>query len=166
MSIYKINRINTPAPEPMTDEAIKNQYQQLFTAINNRLFNGELPPIKITFPEIGNENCYACFSFDTETKEKEIILQYQTDSKIGISTDDIEDLFHEMTHYYCHINHINDTEKRNGTYYHNLNFKKAIEDHGGTCDYSDDKEGYCIDHLPSDLLWELFTGSGTTSAAL
>ena len=148
-----------PEPEPMTREEILSQYQRAFTVINRKIFNSELPPIEIDCaaartdePEKEKAGCLACFSFDTDRI---------TPPEQGINTDDINDLFHELIHYYCYLHNIRDCDWKeiNGTTdisYHNLQFKKVAEAHAATCNYSNEESGYNDANLPDKILWEIF----------
>ena len=59
----------------------------------------------------------------------------------------IDLLHHEMTHCYCDVNNIKDTREINGFNYHTKDFKKAIETHGGICEYVNSYMGYCETRL-------------------
>ena len=172
MDIEKIFRIDPkdyPEPEPMTREAILTQYQRAFTVINQKLFNNELPPIEIDYaaartdePEKEKAGCLACFCFDTDRITPPVIfLQFEAPPEHGINTDDINDLFHELIHYYCYLHNIRDCDWKeiNGTTdisYHNLQFKKVAEAHAATCNYSNEESGYNDANLPDKILWEIF----------
>lgn len=156
-----------PEPEPMTREEIINQYQRVFTVINRKLFNSELPPIKIDYAaaavdEPEEAGCLACFCADTDhITPPVILLQFDAPPEWGVSIDDINELFHELIHYYCYLHDIEDCNQKevNGTvnyYYHNSHFKQEAENHGATCSYLDKKNGYSDTNLPDKILWEIF----------
>lgn len=148
-----------PEPEPMKRGEILEQYQRAFTVINHRLFNDELPPIMIEYPDGDPEewpDCLACFAYDSSRKEPPVIfLQFDGVPEWGIDTDDIGDLCHELIHYFCYLHGIENTGPA-PDYYHNLNFKKAAENHGAKCSYNDDKSGYCITEWPREVLKKIF----------
>ena len=163
MGIEKLFPKDYPEPEPMTREEIINQYQRAFVVINRKLFNNELPPIQIDYPANNHREkgeCLACFSFDTDRITPPVIfLQFETPPEWGISIDDINDLFHELIHYYCYLHNIKDYEfietggkKEN---YHTMQFKRAAEAHGATCNYLDEESGYNDANLPNKILWEI-----------
>ena len=149
----------TEEPEPMKREEILEQYQRTFTVINNRLFNNELPPIMIDYPEgdpekWSDKECLACFvQYADKSMQPYIILQFEYGPEYGINTDDIESLCHELIHYFCYLHEIRDMD---GPEYHNLNFKKAAEDHGATCSYIDEIGGYCLTEWPNEILEKIF----------
>lgn len=62
-------------------------------------------------------------------------------------------LIHEMVHYYCHLNGIQDTSR--GNTYHNKRFKEEAEKRGLLIDY-DQKIGYAITQ-PSPALKKFCT---------
>ena len=147
-----------PEPEPMTRDEILEQYQRAFTVINHRLFNDELPPIMIDYPEgdLKEKDCFACFRCDTDREEPPVIfLQFEYGAEWGINTDDIGCLCHELIHYFCYLHEIEDVDYK-APQYHNLNFKKAAEDHGAKCSYRDEENGYCIAEWPEEELERIF----------
>lgn len=159
-SIIWMKQDNMPEPEPITPNETRELYQRAFKIINQKMFNDELPPIPIDFIE-GNKaktlnNVLASFGYYSEgDPEPIIILDLQGTPEMGISTDTIDDLFHEMTHYYCFLHGIKDTDGKDCKY-HNLAFKKAIEDHGGSCKFSDNEIGYSDTKLNKTILFEIF----------
>lgn len=163
--MFQIGPEDYPKPEPMTREEIINQYQRTFAVINRKLFNNELPPIEIDYPADDHRKkgkCLACFSFDTDRITPPVIfLQFEAPPEWGVSIDDINDLFHELIHYYCYLHNIRDCDWKeiNGTIdisYHNLQFKKVAEAHAATCNYSNEESGYNDTNLPDKILWEIF----------
>jgi hypothetical protein len=154
---------DTPEPKPLEPSETRAQYQRAFELINQKLFNNELPNIQIDFiedmPEELPETISDCSAFfctqQRYNPEPIIILDLEGTPEMGISTDTIDDLFHEMVHYYCFLHGIKDTDGEDNNY-HNLAFKKVIEEHGGKCGYSDDKIGYSDTELNIKILWEIF----------
>ena len=161
--MFQIGPEDYPEPEPMTREEIINQYQRTFAVINRKLFNNELPPIEIDYAAAAIDDpeeagYLACFYAITPPV---ILLQFDAPPECGVSIDDINDLFHELIHYYCYLHDIEDCnrEEVNGTvnyYYHNSHFKQEAENHGATCSYLDKKNGYSDANLPDKILWEIF----------
>ena len=148
--------------QPMKREEILEQYQKAFAVINHRLFNDELPPIMIDYitkdPE-GWHECAACFrGYEDGRKPPFIVLQCGSDSDPmeGMDLDTINDLCHELIHYCCYLNGIEDIDWEKAPQYHNLDFKKTAEDHGATCSYSDDKRGYNMTEWPQEVLEKIF----------
>lgn len=160
--IIRFTSSDYPEPEPMTEREILDQYQRAFTCVNQKCFNSELPPIEIYCPQYvlsdpeTQNNCLACFYFDDSHKKPPVILlQFDTAPEYGISTDDINDLFHEMIHYFCYLHNINDCDGEEFNY-HNLKFKEAAEAHGAICNYTDEIMGHCDARLPDKTLWAIF----------
>ena len=152
-----------PAPELNKDEA-RALYCRAFDVINRTLFNGDLPPIDIRKGE-RNDGASGVFHVIIETQDDkpeeapqiiEIYIEMDTDAAevYGISTDTINILFHEMIHYYCFLHGISDTD--NGGDYHNMQFKQAVEAHGGKCRYLDAKSGYTDTELPQSTAIAIF----------
>ena len=157
MGIIQFDKITAPEPEKLSDIEIKELYQSAFRLINKYCFAGELPEIDIQPAQDQTGECVAYFSFDPERKEKPyIVLQldpYYSDPGSGITENDIDDLFHELIHYHCYLKQIEDYGPGE---FHNLEFKKAVETHGGSCEYSDDEHGYDDAHLNADTLHRIF----------
>ena len=146
-------------PERITPSETRELYQKAFNIINRKLFNNELPYIEIDFFEDPAEvkeypDALALFGF-LKTGEPVIVLDLQGTPETGISTDTIGDLFHEMAHYYCYLHEIEGTDGDDYKY-HNLAFKKVIEEHGGKCSYMDDVNGYNVTELNNNMLWEIY----------
>lgn len=156
----RLTKATAPEPARLSDIEVIGLYQSAFWLINKYCFAGELPEIDIqpAQDQTGeNMNVRAYFSFDPERKEKPyIVLQLDpySDPGDGISEEDIGDLFHELIHYHCYLKQIEDTTP--GFQFHNLEFKKAVETHGGICGYSDDEIGYSDTHLNADTLHKIF----------
>lgn len=147
--------------QPMKREEVLEQYQKAFAVINHRLFNDELPPIMIDYitkdPE-GWHECTACFrGYEDGRKPPFIVLQCGSDSEPmeGMTLDTINDLCHELIHYYCYLHGIEDIDWEKAPQYHNLDFKKIAEDHGATCS-QDEERGYCIAKWSEEELEKLF----------
>lgn len=155
-----IEKTKNKEPEHITPNETRKLYQRAFEIINRRLFNSELPYILIDFAvdedEESNETrAYFAYYDEEDNHSPEIILDLHGLPEIGISTDTINDLFHEMAHYYCFLHGIQDTDGED-LEYHNLSFKKVIEDHGGQCKYLDDIIGYSDTSLSEQTLNEIF----------
>ena len=94
------------------------------------------------------------FYLDPDRKEPpQIILQFQSDPCAGISEEDIDDLYHELIHYFCYLNQITDHA---GDNYHTFDFKQVVENHGGTCTYTDKINGYNDTTLGTENLMRIF----------
>lgn len=148
-------------PEKLTDTEIKALYQRMFLLLNERVFNSELPPIEIDYlsqdapDEVWEyfKDCEACFCENYDGAII-ILLSFMWGADYGISKDDIQDLFHELIHYYCYLHRIEDTNPDHK--YHNLEFKRISELFGGKCTYNDDINGYNIVELPPDITEGIF----------
>lgn len=132
-------------------------YRKAFEIINARFFNNELQPIDIKIASDrdikDNPEISACFRFSQDSRIKpQIILCFEEPYQWGITTDIINDLHHEMTHYYCYQNKINDTDEND---YHNVNFKHAAENHGAKCRFNNTETGYNITTLPIKACFEI-----------
>lgn len=153
---------STEAQE-LTPDELRGLYRRTFDIINSTLFNGELPPIKIEKGEMDDALgvFHSTIETDDDNPEKEpqiltaeIELDTNEAAVYGINEDNINVLFHEMTHYYCLLHGIKDMDGRNN--YHNLNFKKAIEAHGGKCEYDGPQNGYSYTELPKEIVNAIF----------
>ena len=153
----RLQFIKLEEAQPLTPAEQEELYQRIFDILNRRLFGNDLPPITIycleELPDSYNGQGLAAFKYYTDrTQPPVIVLDLQNLPGIGVSKDTILDLFHEMAHYYCYLHGINDHKGK----YHNLNFKKAIEEHGGHCSFSSEIDGYNITTLPAEMLREIF----------
>lgn len=105
-----------------------------FDVLNRVYFDGELPSVVITI--MSSPKSYGHFTISPVWKLEEARL-----NEINISAEhldrDIESvmatLMHEMCHYYCQINGIQDTSKAGR--YHNKNFKREAELRGLSISY-------------------------------
>lgn len=153
----------SPEGQELTPDELRGLYRRTFDIINSTLFNGELPQIEI---DKGARNdvlgfFHATIETDDDNPEKppqilkaKILMDTSETAVYGINEDNINTLFHEMAHYYCLLHGIRDTD--NGNDYHNLNFKKAIEAHGGKCEYTGPQYGYSYTELPKDIVNAIF----------
>ena len=153
----------SPEGQELTPDKLRSLYRRTFDIINSTLFNGELPPIKIEKGErteaLGFFHAIIETDDDDPEKEPQIIatrieLDTTETAVYGINEDNINVLFHEMAHYYCLLHGIKDTDS--GSDYHNLEFKKVIEAHGGKCEYIDPQYGYSYTKLPGDIVNAIF----------
>ena len=133
--------------DPATPGGIVDQYQRLFQAINEALFDGELQPITIIAKR---GPALACFIYK-EGSRPAIYLQHEGSR---ISEGEAESLFHESVHYYCFLNNIQDCDliEAAGAYFHNEKFKAAAEAHGARCSFFNDQYGFACVELAPDLL--------------
>lgn len=142
--------------DPMPRNDILKQYQRIFDLLNEKYFDNKLPPIKIDYiPPEKIENALACFGFDDETNETEIILQLNELPEYGVNIDTISNLYHELIHYYNYLHGVRDASGKD-LLYHNFAFKKAAEEHGAKCEYTDIKNGFNNVSLPVKELSEVF----------
>lgn len=66
------------------------------------------------------------------------------------------DVYHEMIHYYCWLRGIRDhVFLKNGTCYHTLAFKAAVEANRGFCVFSETDSGYFLAFLQHDAMYEV-----------
>ena len=100
-----------------------------FDVLNERYFNGELPPIVITI--MSSPRSRGHFSVRKEWRVDE-----ERFNEINISAEHLNrsvesimaTLCHELVHYYCQLNGINDTSQNYR--YHNKRFKEEAEKRG------------------------------------
>ncbi|MBQ6887674.1 MAG: SprT-like domain-containing protein [Lachnospiraceae bacterium] len=111
---------------------LKNMQEVLeygFDVLNKVYFDGELPPIVITIMSAPRSNGH--FTINREWRVAEERL-----NEINISAEHLDrpienimaTLCHEMVHYYCQLNGIQDTSQNYR--YHNKNFKREAEKRG------------------------------------
>ncbi len=148
----RINPLTNAPGEPLKRKEIKGLYHRLFNILNSRYFNNELPDIIIEYPEsdylnldiredISNSDLVAAFLPPQEGIPNPcIILDVMQPAQSGVNIDTIENLHHELIHYFCFIQGIKDTGQAG--VYHNMEFKRAAESHGAECSYIDDISGY------------------------
>lgn len=106
-----------------------------FSVLNRIYFNNELPPIVITIMSSPRTNGHFTVGKVWRTEEGHY-------NEINISAEHLDrdisnimaTLMHEMVHYYCQINSIQDTSK--GGRYHNKNFKREAELRGLSITYA------------------------------
>ena len=111
---------------------LKNMQEMLeyaFDVLNGFYFNGELPPIVISIMSSPRSNGH--FTCGKVWRNEEDFMH-----EINISAEHLDrpienicgTLMHEMVHYYCNLNGIQDVSQ-NGRY-HNKNFKREAESRG------------------------------------
>jgi hypothetical protein len=111
---------------------LKNYQEMLeygFDVLNRVYFNNELPPIVICI--MSSKRTYGHYTVNKEWRVDDEHLH-----EINVSAEHLDrpienvmsTLLHEMIHYYCALNGINDTSQ-NGRY-HNKNFKREAEARG------------------------------------
>lgn len=147
-------------PEPsigaMTDSEIQEMYQTVFRLLNEKIFNNELPPIKICY--FSQEEAIECFGHDFEDtaaffRPDYIALGLDTFPQYGITEEDVDNLFHELIHHYCYLHSIQDIVK--GTQYHTETFRDTVKKFGGRCEYLNEIYGYVDSRLPDELISEI-----------
>lgn len=116
--------------------------EDMFNALNERFFDGELPPVMITIQTskraYGHFTPWKSWAGDGEGKNEINISAEYLNRDVGSL---VATLLHEMIHYYCYLHGIQDTS-RGGTY-HNKRFKAEAEKRGLTV-YYDTRIGYSI----------------------
>lgn len=118
--------------------------ESAFSALNKEYFENALPMPIITIQT--SPKAYGHFTVNEvwtdrqkKTQAHEINLGAETLDRPIANT--IATLLHEMVHYYCHLNGIQDTSR--GNTYHNKRFKEEAEKRGLLIDY-DPKIGWSI----------------------
>lgn len=138
--------------EPITHDEILKLYQDAFSFLNNELFDGELPPIYIDYApaEIMRNilSAAACFCV-TKNDVPFILLNFERPAEYGLNGDDINELAHELIHYYCYLKNISDCSRKN---YHNKQFKLAAENHGLKVGERNTSYGFNSTTLPHDII--------------
>lgn len=150
----RISKQEYGEPDALAREEIFTQYKRLFSLLNKKYFCGSLPEIEITFPveTTADPKMEACFSYSTDKSEPpKITLQFQEKPEWGISNDTIEQLYHELVHYYCYLHDIEDAYGE----YHTLAFQGAVTAHGGACSWTDKNNGYATTTLPKAEIIEI-----------
>lgn len=112
--------------------------ESAFSALNKEYFEDALPPPIITIQT--SPKAYGHFTVSEvwadrqrKTTAHEINLSAEALDRPIAST--IATLLHDMVHYWCHLNGVQDTSR--GNTYHNKRFKEEAE-----------KRGLCIDYDP------------------
>lgn len=125
--------------------------ESAFSALNKEYFENALPMPILTIQT--SPKAYGHFTVNEvwtdrqkKTKSHEINLGAEALDRPIANT--IATLVHEMVHYYCHLNDIQDTSR--GNTYHNKRFRDEAEKRGLLVDY-DPKIGWSITQ-PSPVL--------------
>lgn len=132
--------------------------EQIYDALNQRFFNGELPPVVITVQS--SPRAYGHFTVREVWKDgnakgfHEINIGAETLSRPLVET--CGTLIHEMTHFYCQLHNIKSTSRNN--FYHNFRFKEEAEKHGVIIGY-DPRIGHSPT-TPSEELYEFVEQQG------
>lgn len=127
-----------------------------FQVLNERYFDGELPPIVIT---IMSSKSLGHFTIN---KEWRVDQEHFNEINIGAEhlSRPIENIMatlaHEMTHYYCQLNGISDTSQNYR--YHNKRFKEEAEKRGLIISYAK-YIGYSVTE-PSQQFIEVLRDAG------
>ena len=134
-----------------------------YGVLNQRYFEGELPPVVITIQS--SPKAYGHYTpwdswHDVTSGFREINIGAETLNRPVENT--ISTLIHEMVHHYCAVNGIKETS-RSGTY-HNQRFKEQAEKRGLIIDYNS-KIGFSVTH-PSDELISFIQEQGWQSVSL
>lgn len=118
--------------------------EDAFDALNKEYFEGALPKPIITIQT--SPKAYGHFTVHEVWQDRQ---RKVTAHEINISAEALDrpiaktiaTLVHEMVHYYCHLNNIQDTSR--GSTYHNKRFKEESEKRGLLIDY-DPRIGWSI----------------------
>ena len=128
----------------MTVSQATDFLESAFSALNKEYFKDALPAPIITIQT--SPKAYGHFTVgevwvdrQRKTKAHEINLSAESLDRPVAST--IATLVHEMVHYWCHLNGIQDTSR--GNTYHNKRFKEEAEKRGLCIDY-DSKIGWSV----------------------
>ena len=131
-----------------------DEYEDLYLSIDLVCFGNRLPFIRLyPFSDVGDY-------FDKSALAGVFVSDYPF-HKIFLNTEylnknppdeKIHILHHEMTHLYCELQGIQDTEERDGINFHKRSFKDAIERNGGKCFYTDDRFGWCDSELTPEKM--------------
>lgn len=125
--------------------------EEAFDAANIEYFGGTLPrPVILIQSSPGIHGHFYSGEVwkDTQRKTSSYEISIGAESLKRPIADVIATLIHEMVHYYCYLNGIQDTS-RNGTY-HNSRFKEEAEKRGLIIEY-DKKIGHSITSPSSEL---------------
>lgn len=107
----------------------QSMLEEAFIVFNNYYFNGALPPIVITIMSSPKSNGHFTCGKVWRSEDEHM-------HEINISAEHLDrpienicaTLIHEMVHYYCSLNGIQDVSQ--GGRYHNKNFKNEAEKRG------------------------------------
>lgn len=130
---------------------VVSQFEEIFTALNIKYFNGELKKAIITIG--ANKRVKMAQKFT-----KRSISGNTTSFGIELNADQLNkpieetigEILHEMIHEYCSENGIKDTSSQSGAY-HNKRFKEQAEAHGLIA-IRDEKYGWSITKPSQDLI--------------
>lgn len=118
--------------------------EDAFDALNKEYFESALPKPIITIQT--SPKAYGHFTIhevwqDRQRKAKSHEINISAEALDRPIAKTIATLVHEMVHYYCHLNNIQDTSR--GNTYHNKRFKEESEKRGLLVDY-DPRIGWSI----------------------
>ena len=131
--------------------------EHAYDIFNNELFGSTLPPVAITFMSSPRTNAH--FTLDKVWRNNDVRLH-----EINISAEHLNrgvynvlaSLVHEMVHYYCLINGLQDTSQNHR--YHNKIFKQEAEKRGLAISYAK-YIGYSVTE-PTQQLMDLIDDYG------
>lgn len=140
-------------------KSMQEMFEYAYDVLNERFFDGELPPVVITL--MSDKHSFAHFTVHPEWR-----LESDRLHEINLSVNYlsrpvgnlIASLCHEMVHYHCLLNNIQDTSK-NGRY-HNKRFKAEAEKRGLIISYAQ-YIGYSVTE-PSQELLRIIEEAGIT----
>ena len=111
-------------------EKYQKMFTEVFELLNKEYFEDTLPPLVITI-QSSNRKSYGHFSVFKVWKAEGVYMHELNISSDFLSRNIYElcsTMQHELIHYYCQLNGIQDTS--HGGKYHNKNFKREAEKRG------------------------------------
>lgn len=111
-------------------EKYQKMFNEVFELLNKEYFEGTLPPLVITI-QSSNRKSYGHFSVFKVWKAEGVYMHELNISSDFLSRSIYElcsTMQHELIHYFCQINGIQDTSQ--GGRYHNKRFKEEAEKRG------------------------------------
>jgi DNA-directed RNA polymerase subunit RPC12/RpoP len=131
-------------------KSMQEVLENAFNIFNEVYFENSLPPIVITIMSSPKTNGH--FTINREWR-----IEQEHFNEINISAEHLDrpignicaTLIHEMVHYYCQLNGINDTSQNSR--YHNRNFKAEAEKRGLVISYAK-YIGYSVTEPSQELL--------------
>lgn len=131
-------------------------YEDIYFSLDLVAFGNRLPFIQIyPFSEVdihgAIDTTIMAGAFVPDSPFDKILLNMEYLSKKPVELT-INIIHHEMVHFYCELNNIKDTSRKNGYTYHNKAFKRAVERNGGVCRYTDNVIGYNSSELKPEIM--------------
>lgn len=145
---------------------------KIFDLLNAEYFDGQL--IRPTITIQSTPKAYGHFTLNAETWVSKNGSTHEINMGAGTLSRPIEEtvatLLHEMVHYFCYVNGVQDTSNRG--VYHNKRFKKVAESVGLIVEHhptygwtitspSDDLIQFCLDNDLTEILMNRNEGLGS-----